>query len=770
MPQTVDEVYRDYVTPGVPASGDWEPEKPEIRALLKQIQNSGGLAVTRNTLTQLNAVTPPNDLYGGVVLADPNKANNGYYSRVNGVWVRGRGFPDTFAELVGLGGTANNVTATASVGVSPSDVEVYFIQPLLTNTTPVVLNGIPVRNVNGDDLGAGEWSEGRLILLVDRTTEWRLLSDPDADGAAASAAANADIAVQAAADAVGGLGRPFDDIAQAEAYDPDTDPEFIQVASFSTPADGGQMQLTVTPGNVEPDHFAKVMINTGRWFEITPQGRINVKCFGVRGNGSTDDTDRANEAIAFAAGRPLEFPVGVYPITGNGLMLVDTSLMEIYRSGPKIFGQGAGTKFLNNAEGACMYHPVSEAQGANNYFTRGVELAHFQIIGDSGTPAESDGLKILGSYHPWLHDVIINGQTGNAVSAPKPTGWVATDPNPDRYAVADFHIDRCNLSSNIRSGLLVENVACQPKMRGCYIVSNLRAGILASGSVGEVHGNSISGNGTHEEVNTGGIVLVRDEVYGTPQNWHIHHNEIDANWNNQIMLDAFKTVVEYNRFNDDPTWYPESDGEFMAPIQVEIRPSAGSGADDNRIVNNSFRTTNTADKNVTLVAVNLQSPGTRTAKNNVVEGCRKSIFGQTTGVVKEYDEVNGDSVHGSGNRWASIEVPMGAQKVYTTTRDSSLASGSQTISMPFKPSNVHVEALIVNSENYSVGDMGIDKVDNGIYHRAEGYGAHDGLVNMNAAAGVCSATGVATEDGLVLNWVRTGSITGTIQLVITASP
>lgn len=200
MSQTIDTVYRDYNTAGVPASGDHKPRKADIRSLLKQIQNSSGLAVTRNTLAALQAVTPTSDDYMGVVLADPTPANNGFYSRVASAWVKGRGLPDTFAELASVAGT-NTVTASYESGVNPSDVQVFFIEPISTNTGAVTLNGNPVRNVNGDELAAGEWTAGRLIMLVNRTTEWRLLSDPDADGAAASAAASADIAVAAAIDA-----------------------------------------------------------------------------------------------------------------------------------------------------------------------------------------------------------------------------------------------------------------------------------------------------------------------------------------------------------------------------------------------------------------------------------------------------------------------------------------------------------------------------------------------------------------------------------------
>lgn len=200
MADTIDQVYRDYSTDGVPASGDHEPEKAEIRALLKQIQSTNGQSVTRNTFAALNGVTPPTENYGGVVLNDPDRTKNGYYARVSGVWVWQRGFPDTIANLTVTGGTDNAVSASAEIGVNPSFPIIFVIQPTITNTGAVTLsvNGEspkPVKDVDGDAMAAGLWRAGRKYLMQKvGGTEYRLLSDPDADAAAAAAAASALVA------------------------------------------------------------------------------------------------------------------------------------------------------------------------------------------------------------------------------------------------------------------------------------------------------------------------------------------------------------------------------------------------------------------------------------------------------------------------------------------------------------------------------------------------------------------------------------------------
>lgn len=190
MALSVDQVFRDFNSPNVPASGDHEPVKAEIRALLKQIQNSGGMSVTRNTLAALNGVTPPSADYMGIVLNDPNPANNGYYSRVGSAWVYGRGFPDTFARVI-LTGSGTAQIGGISAGVNPADIEVFYAKVETPNTGPLTLalNGVTrqVVNLAGNPLSAGEWT-GMVMFCLNDANQYQLLIDA---GAAASAATSA---------------------------------------------------------------------------------------------------------------------------------------------------------------------------------------------------------------------------------------------------------------------------------------------------------------------------------------------------------------------------------------------------------------------------------------------------------------------------------------------------------------------------------------------------------------------------------------------------
>ena len=212
MTTTVDQVFRDWSTQAVPSSGDHKPRKAEVRALLKMIQNSSGLAVTRNTLTALQGVTPPTENYMGIVLDDADATKNGYYSRVSSAWVWERGFPDTFAPLT-LAGTANAQTATVDAGVNPADALVYFATVSTENTGPMTLSisgetARDVVNAAGNALSGGEWT-GTVLFFLNGDGDYQLLFEAGAVAAAAQSATNA--AASAAAAAAFGV-VDFDDV------------------------------------------------------------------------------------------------------------------------------------------------------------------------------------------------------------------------------------------------------------------------------------------------------------------------------------------------------------------------------------------------------------------------------------------------------------------------------------------------------------------------------------------------------------------------------
>lgn len=200
-------VFRNYVTDGVPDSGNHQPEKAEIIQLLNMFfgVSRGGWVVAR-TLAELNTITPPNPTDGGVVLTG---SGAGYYDRDGGAWVFGRGFPDTFARVM-LSGSATAQIGSVNTGVNPSSIEVFFAQVITPNAGALTLSiddgpARPVMNIAGNALSAGEWT-GMVMFYLTDAGQYQLLIDAGASASAAESAslagAEADRAEQAVADAL----------------------------------------------------------------------------------------------------------------------------------------------------------------------------------------------------------------------------------------------------------------------------------------------------------------------------------------------------------------------------------------------------------------------------------------------------------------------------------------------------------------------------------------------------------------------------------------
>lgn len=370
MVDDIGTVFRDFNNINDPASGEYEPEKPRIRGLLRSIRNSSGLAITRNTLAALTAVTPPTEDYMGVVLDDPDPSNNGYYSRVAAAWVWERGFPDTFARVT-LGGTANAQTGSVAAGVDPASTEVFFATVGTANTGPMTLSidgetARDVVNAAGNALSAGEWT-GAVIYFLNGDGDYQLLIDA---GAAASAAASATaaeasrIAAEAARDAAIAAGA--NEFAATR-----TALKALDTSSY------GNVYLTETGREgqfkfVSGDYSAEVALDTaeaiyikaddtaasvGAWVRVGADWKgkthkvVDLSWLGCVGDDSTDNTAAVNAAIAIgnASGQTTIFvPAGIN-------LVGDTD--PITASEVRFKGKGAsGQSILKGTSNAGMIH------------------------------------------------------------------------------------------------------------------------------------------------------------------------------------------------------------------------------------------------------------------------------------------------------------------------------------------------------------------------------------------------------------------------------
>ncbi|MGV1900747.1 hypothetical protein ACQZ6V_10700 [Agrobacterium sp. 22-3674b3] len=127
---TAAEVFRDFVTDGIPSSGVHRPRKPDIRSLLKRYEaiiaafmSSGGTIYASKASLDADLARPANTM--AWVLGDAVAANNGIYRKVGasgaGNWVRASDLPYSFILASNAAaGTPSAIQATTSVPVSGS--------------------------------------------------------------------------------------------------------------------------------------------------------------------------------------------------------------------------------------------------------------------------------------------------------------------------------------------------------------------------------------------------------------------------------------------------------------------------------------------------------------------------------------------------------------------------------------------------------------------------------------------------------------------------
>lgn len=417
--QTIDQVYRDYRTAGVPASGEHEPDKREIRALLKMIQNSGGQAVTRNTLSALNGVTPPNENYMGVVLTG---ADAGYYYRSGGAWVFGRAFPDTFAVMTVTGGTANAIVGGIDPALNPSTVRVFALVPTADNTGPVTVNGTALVGFDGQPLEAGFVRAGAMIvfalvdgsyrLLVDHRFQqfaeqvegWRDETEGFRDEAEAEAnrshdeadrsEAARDIAAGYAGDAVtNGNGWAFSTLLGAMAL-PGGIPVGVtsfDVYGYGAAGDGGRAQWVEAEEQAEGP--GRRQDAAGRWFELAfSEGAITPEMLG----------EDIQEGLNF---------VGAH----GGRLLLDA---KVYETTAKLVQYAPDKSFIVEALPGCIIRRASdfadsvmEFRQCDGIKVRGLSIDAANDVYSSG----NHGLVIYDSDNPVVEDVHVVNQKNSGI-------------------------------------------------------------------------------------------------------------------------------------------------------------------------------------------------------------------------------------------------------------------------------------------------------------------------------------------------------------------
>lgn len=271
---------------------------------------------------------------------------------------------------------------------------------------------------------------------------------------------------------------------------------FVQTAGYWAAGDGGGA-LYKKVGS-EPSHSGKFQSADGAWWEI---GEVipNVRQFGAKGDGTTDDTSAIQAAIDVGSNRAVYIPAGTYRLTGG----VKVSGTSANRTNMAVFGDGPATRLVLDAT---LTANVMEITNGSGFVVRDLTL-----VGNRGTwtPVyltdavyrNSNGLYVGGHSGSAVTNVLVSNVTAdsNALSG----FCIGTGPlnAPDAGSGVDgVRVDGCRSSNNhvgLNGGTQV-NVA----ITGCEF-----SGIISNGIVNDTNSTVVSVTGCTLDVSSSGFAI-----------------------------------------------------------------------------------------------------------------------------------------------------------------------------------------------------------------------------------------------------------------------
>ncbi|UEM09006.1 hypothetical protein J4G43_030170 [Bradyrhizobium barranii subsp. barranii] len=301
------EIWRDYETDEVPASGPHQPAKRDVRqwgSTLESMLAQLGLGFATKAALDVSLLYSANTL--AMVYADSTAANNGIYVKSgtsgSGSWSRIGDLQISIIPLTVTGGTGNAIVATAPISpVNPAQ-HLYLLTPTANNTaaTTIAINGgsaVAIKNALNANLASGSLIMGNAALMCWVTDHYQLLVAAaidgnailaDAQAAAVSAASSASTATAAANATLN-----FATRTAAIAATIGGTVTHITTAGYSAIGDGGGSIATGAiykrVGSL-PGHSGYIQSADGAYWELTGPW-VSVKQFGAVPVVSNLDTD-----------------------------------------------------------------------------------------------------------------------------------------------------------------------------------------------------------------------------------------------------------------------------------------------------------------------------------------------------------------------------------------------------------------------------------------------------------------------------------------------
>lgn len=190
----------------------------------------------------------------------------------------------------------------------------------------------------------------------------------------------------------------------------------------------------------------------------------NVKTYGAKGNGVTDDTTAIDDAVAAAndaSGGIVYFPPGNYPVTGISITLSATKPLKILGAGQASIITNTST--TQSHAGCSFYVKGTNTQADGSW----IEIATLHLVGN-----DTGGMGIY--YTQVIQGAITNIFAKDFVSAPTYSGWGC---GINLSACIDVIITNPVVTGCLYAGLQIGDGSNANAVIGGWIVTNTGIGI-----------------------------------------------------------------------------------------------------------------------------------------------------------------------------------------------------------------------------------------------------------------------------------------------------
>ncbi|MBY3386413.1 hypothetical protein [Rhizobium laguerreae] len=552
MALSIIQIFRDYVTNGIPSSGNHKPAKSEIRSwgawvesIISSFLSNGGLVYTSRAALFADLAHAANS--SAWVIGDATAAYNGVYMKAGasgtGSWTRVADLPYSFVQLVDAGaGTANAIQLTSTIPTSQSVLRVANIFEANAGNVTVSENGGSAKSLltsSGNQIAAAGLTAGMMIVYVDDGAAFRLLSDQTsaaiqaaAEAAALAAAGSASAAsasAAAAAASAAGVSLPAVDANRMLVDNAAGTTRESKTLSETMTILAGAVSGRTSTFSLDNNTLYKVRSLKDRWLDSY---RLAEE-LQFTGGGATATDAAVLQALfdrAKAAGRgEIILPRGDIKLEALCFLKNPAATNSI-----RIVGQGpASTRFLNTSAGQVMFWIGDDADGVNK--TSGIT---FEGLGLAASVAPNDsgsGFFLRNTSRILFKDVFIEGLRN---------GW-------------SLGVNAGNLNNSVYTRL--HNCGCNTP--GTSGVAMIR---LGSGGILNVGGDAYGWN------TNGGIVF-------------IEHDNASYNWDglyitNQFMEHWSKYVYSHGKGIVNAEW---TGGQMdRANIFFHLQPDSGISGDN----------------------------------------------------------------------------------------------------------------------------------------------------------------------------------------------